>query len=83
MTDASLLLPLPSSTSVEFVAISILILNNDEHDSGSKRRLNNGSRRWAVLWLSFRRAVASDTRDPRFESSHPQNFILNTFTANC
>ena len=28
------------------------------------------------------RAVASDTRGPRFESSHRQNFI-NVFTINC
>ena len=29
------------------------------------------------------RAVASDTKGPRFKSSHPQNFIVNIFTFNC
>ena len=29
------------------------------------------------------RAVASDTSGPQFESSHRQNFIMNTFTADC
>ena len=29
------------------------------------------------------RAVASDTRDPRFDSSHWQDFIMNIFTVNC
>ena len=27
--------------------------------------------------------VTSDTRDPQFESSHRQNFIMNIFTVNC
>ena len=34
------------------------------------------------LWLSGR-AVASDTRDPRFKSSHRQTFIEHLFTVNC
>ena len=29
---------------------------------------------------SFGRAVVSNTRNPRFESSHWQNFIMNIFT---
>ena len=32
---------------------------------------------------SVGRAVASDTRGPRFESSHRRNFIMNMFTNNC
>ena len=32
---------------------------------------------------SVGRAVASDTRDPRFESSHRQTFIEHLFTVNC
>ena len=34
------------------------------------------------LWLSGR-AVAANTRDPRFESSHWQTFIENLFPVNC
>ena len=32
---------------------------------------------------SVGRAVASDTRGPRFESSHRQNFIEHLFTVHC
>ena len=32
---------------------------------------------------SVGRAVASDTRGPRFESSNRRNFIMNMFTVNC
>ena len=32
---------------------------------------------------SFGRAVASNTRDPRFESRHWQTFIVHLFTVNC
>ena len=32
---------------------------------------------------SVGRAVASETRGPRFESSHRQDFIMNIFTVNC
>ena len=32
---------------------------------------------------SVGRAVASDTRDPVFESSHRRNFILNILIVNC
>ena len=32
---------------------------------------------------SVGRAVASDTRDPRFKSSHWQTLIEHFFTANC
>ena len=32
---------------------------------------------------SVGRAVASDTRGPRYESSHWRNFIINMFTVNC
>ena len=28
-------------------------------------------------------SIASDTRGPRFKSSHQQNFKMNTFTINC
>ena len=34
------------------------------------------------MWLSVR-AVASDTRDPQFESSHRQTHIEHLFTVNC
>ena len=34
------------------------------------------------LWLSGR-AVAANTRDPRFESSHRQTFIEHLFPVNC
>ena len=32
---------------------------------------------------SIGRAVASNTRDPRFEFSHQQTFIEHLFTVNC
>ena len=32
---------------------------------------------------SIGRAVASDTRGPRFESSHRQDFILDIVTVSC
>ena len=32
---------------------------------------------------SVGRAVASDTRDPRFESRHRQTFIKHLFTVSC
>ena len=32
---------------------------------------------------SVGRAVAPDTRGPRFESSHQQNFIMNMLNVNC
>ena len=46
---------------------------------------------WIEISIWFRgsgcgsvdRAVASDTRDPRFESRHWQTFIKHLFTVNC
>ena len=37
---------------------------------------------WAVV-TSVGRAVASDTRDPQFESRHRQTFIEHLFNVNC
>ena len=38
---------------------------------------------WASGCGSVGRAIAPDTKGPRFESSHRQKFIKHLFTVNC
>ena len=53
---------------------------NNIFERARKNYLCSDCGQW--LWL-FGRAVASDTKGPRFKSSHRQNLYWTLFTTNC
>ena len=64
--------------STEHKTPNVLTNKNKKHMKGNVKNANEGSGCGSVG-----RAVASDTRDPQFESSHWQTFIKNLFIVNC
>ena len=64
--------------STEHKTPNVLTNKNKKHMKGNVKNANEGS-----VCGSVGRAVASDTRDPQFESSHRQTFIEHLITVNC